>query len=285
MYGDQGPLEGTVFAHGPKDVLGYRSNGAPIYPIAGGSEPTLDNPQDGGNPAWGEFLGVVPEEYHEQVRPILEKWDKGVQDQFQKVHSEYEPWKDIIKSEYDPDTIKMATEMLGMLQQDPRSLYDSLGQHFGFTAEEVEELEQQAEENPEQGQGDFWDDPRIQELNRNQQVMAGLLQAQHQADLEKKEEAALERELEALKADVGDFDEDDLIRRMLTNDKLDVRGAYDQQQKHFDTIRNARPKPPRLVGGGSGSIPNGNVDVTKLSDKDRKALVVQTLLAARGEQT
>lgn len=286
MEPGQGSLEGTTpfeFKHLPTTILGYRKNGMPIYPIMGGDE--NDNPPGGGdNPAWSSFLGVIPEEYHEAVKPVLQEWDKGVQDRFQKVHSEYEPWKEIITSPYDPDTVKMATDMLGMLQTDPRSLYDALGENFGFATQDPEG-EVEDPENPEQGQtDDFWNDPRIQQLAANQERVNQILMGQFQQQLEQREEAALDQELTALREKVGDFDESDLIRRMLTDDKLTVESAYEAQIKDYDRIRNMRPTPPKLIGGGSGQIPAPNIDPGKMSRADTKNLIVQTLLASRGEQ-
>src|SRR5213592_3195837 len=75
--------------------------------------------QGGLNPAWTDLLNELPQELHSKVTPVLQTWDKGVQDRFNKVHSEYEPWKTITKSGVDPETAQFALNLLNSVNNQP----------------------------------------------------------------------------------------------------------------------------------------------------------------------
>lgn len=233
-----------------------------------------------GNPAWNDFLEYVPEDKRENVTPLLQQWDRGVQDKIQSVRSEFDPWNDIIKSGYDPETTKFAQEVLSVLQNNPRQLYDALADNYGFTVEAGGDDEDYSEDQDEPGQ----EDPRVAQLLQEQSIMKQILLAQHQKELELKEEEDLDRDLAALKEKVGDFDEGDIMRRMYVDNSLTPEKAYEQQIAYHDQIRRSRPSPPRIAGGGSGAIPNNKMDVKKLSDRETRDFVVQTLMQARDQE-
>src|SRR6187399_3584926 len=107
--------------------------------INNGTDNTGETGYDGGqaqgtgnNPAWNKFLEVVPQDLHEKVTPLLQKWDSGVQDRFNKVHSEYEPWKGLKESGVDPELAQFGVNLVSALQNDPQMVFKALQEHYGF---------------------------------------------------------------------------------------------------------------------------------------------------------
>src|SRR6185503_19536475 len=82
------------------------------------------------NPAWQPLMEVIPTQFASQVTPILQQWDKGVQDRFQTVQSTYAPYKDFVDQGVKPEEIQAARALMQALEADPRSFYDRMGQYY-----------------------------------------------------------------------------------------------------------------------------------------------------------
>src|SRR4051812_16507541 len=91
--------------------------------------------QQGNNPAWNEFLEVVPQELHQKVTPLLSKWDSGVQDMVQKVHSQYEPYKQFKDKGIAAEDLQSGIQILNALQNDPENTFKAIKAYYGFDAE------------------------------------------------------------------------------------------------------------------------------------------------------
>lgn len=233
-----------------------------------------------GNPAWNDFLEYVPEDKREAVTPLLQQWDRGVQEKIQKVHQEQEPWKPIVQSGVDPETVQFGIELLSTLQTDPRKVFDALAENYGWKiAEEV------ASSGGGSGQGQQITPEQLESLNpeqlaelaKRQDIVEQILIAQRQQQLVASEEAALDKALNDLREKHGDYDEEDVVRRLAVDDELTPEEAYNQSVAYATKIRSTRPVPPKIAGGGSGMIPTASVDVTKLSDKEAREFVTKTL--------
>jgi hypothetical protein len=78
-----------------------------------GSEPTApvtDTAVTAEEPAaspWAEYLEPLPESVRPLVEPAFKEWDAQVTKRFQSLHSEYEPYKQII-DDYEPDALAQA---------------------------------------------------------------------------------------------------------------------------------------------------------------------------------
>ena len=276
----QGPgCQGTGLPVYPGQIIGYVS-GKPVKVIAGGSEDAGAAGENSGNPAWNDFLEYVPEDKREAVTPLLQQWDRGVQEKIQKVHQEQEPWKPIVQSGVDPETVQFGIELLSTLQTDPRKVFDALAENYGWeVAKEVTSggggSGQGQEVTAEQLEG--LDPKQLAELAKRQDVTEQILLAQRQRELVAAEEAALDKALNDLRDKHGDYDEQDVVRRLAVDDELTPEEAYKASIAYADKIRSTRPVPPRIAGGGSGMIPAASVDVGKLTDKEMKKLVSDTL--------
>src|SRR5678815_523547 len=99
-----------------EETAGVEETSAPVGNDSAQGEST------GGNPAWQDILNVLPDSLHSTVKPALEKWDQGVQQRFQTVHSQYEPFKPFLDSGVDPQNINYALAILDKIENDPRSI-------------------------------------------------------------------------------------------------------------------------------------------------------------------
>lgn len=225
-----------------------------------------------GNPAWNEFLEAVPQEFHNKVTPVLEKWDKGVQERFQKVHSEYEPWKPILKTGVDPETTQFALNLLNTLNDNPELVHKAIGDYYKLG--DKAPVEQGQVEPVDQ------DDPykaKFEQLEQQANTMAQILLKQREEQVNAQADAELDQELAKLRKTYGEFDEEYILAKMTNG-----HSAEDAVKSYYQAVeRMAKSKMPRpLIMGGGGGVPGQNVDPRKLSDSGTKNLVVEMLKAA-----
>src|SRR5689334_15153195 len=86
--------------------------------------------QGGINPAFNPLLQELPQDLHEKILPHLKSWDEGVNNKLRSVQQQYEPWKNIIGAGVDPDTAQAGINMINMLEQNPKLLYDALRDYY-----------------------------------------------------------------------------------------------------------------------------------------------------------
>lgn len=238
---------------------------------------------DGGqgiNPAWNDLMSVIPEDIHNQVIPHLKNWDSGVQQKIQKVHSEWDDYKFLKDGEIAPDDTRMALGILRAVQEDPKSVYDSLAETFGFNESEP------PVETTDSGQGEaesFSLPPAIQQefdqLKQGYNAMAEILLQKKQQEEEAEQDANLQQELAALKAkNQGPFDENFVLTQMhMGHSAEDAISTYQSLVEKIRTEDN-RPKPPVLLGSSGGGVPGERkIDVTKLGPAETKNLVAKYL--------
>jgi hypothetical protein len=279
-------------------AIGIKKDGSYIWPVMGGDE-TIEPPVpgqaepliEGANPAWNDFLRYVPEDKRPEVVPFFQQRDKDVQERIQKVHSEYEPWKEFVKT-VDPETAQFAVEVLAKMQEDPRSVYDSLGEHFGWTNGNG------STEPPEPGQGssgtsqqigdpnfDLEQHPAFQQLAQRNEVLANIMLAQHRSQQEEAAEfeadAELDAEFEEAEKKYGKFDKqaEDFVEMFIIANDVSVDEAAQAYFKFIEGIGGNRRPPPRLHGGsGGGAVPTPKVNVKNMSDKEAKDMFAQMIM-------
>jgi len=233
--------------------------------------------QQGINPAWNDLLGVVPQELHSQVTPHLQNWDRNVQQRFEKVQSEYEPWKPVIGSGFNPEDAQFALNLLNALQSNPRDVYDRLGEYYKFN--NPDGLQGQGQGEPPTEDNPYAKD--IAELRQQNQQLAELMYQQRQAEMAQQADSQLDAELSALKQKYGDYNEKFVVAQMMAG-----TSAEEAVQQYFawrdQELQRNIPKP--LILGAGGSVPNGGIDPRKLDDKGTKSLIVDMLKAAQQQQ-
>ena len=236
----------------------------------------------GTNPAWNDFLEVVPSSLHSQVTPVLSKWDQGVQQKIQQVHSQYEPFKPFLEQGVQPDQLEYGLNLLNAIENNPQEVLKALQEFVGS-----EEQQGQEDQPPPDGSEDlpeFLQHPEIKKMQEMVNTMAHFLVQQRQTQQEAQESEELEQTLNSLREQHGDFDEEWVLSRYLNDDKMtDIEQAVQAYRELESSILAKQRQPgPKILGSG-GSVPNQDLDPKNLDDKGRRKLVEQ-LLQQRASQ-
>lgn len=216
---------------------------------------------------WNDFVSAFPEDKRGELGSKLKERI-----------SSYEPLKqyeDFHKSGVAPEQISNALNLYSIVENNPRQVYDLIGQSLGITPQQAKELvEDEIEENEEE-------DPRfakLSSLEKQVETMAAIMLAQNQQEqqsaAQQEADKQLETELSGLRKKFGDFDEEQVVMRML-HKGLSAEQAYQEYTQYEAKVRERRPA-PMLMGGG-GTVPNRAIDPTKLNTSDTKALVAQMM--------
>ena len=238
-----------------------------------------------GHPAWDEILSTVPPEFHHLITPTLEKWDSGVQKKIQDLHSQIDPYREIIE-DIDPEVVDMALKLAEAVQADPRAVYQQLAEAYGFDSSEqgVTEMENTMEDLFNDGS----ETAQLAAALAEQRSMLEQLQLERQAEVEAfaqaQEDAQLDELLDeyidALHEEYGDFNDDFVITLM--GNGLDGEEAV---QEFFSIVAEASgaqqqssesSSAPAVLGSG-GNIPSSAVDPSKLNPSQTSELVAQLL--------
>jgi hypothetical protein len=266
--------------------------GTPIESGAGeevqGNIPDQDN-SPGPNPAWNDVLSVLPEQFHSVVTPHFQKWDQSAQSQVEKANNslkEFEGFKPFAEHGITPDEIEQGLRLMFEINNNPQNVYQALGNAYNFGNSPGAGNAASAEDDDEGIDQSTIDPDILNKLNQHD----GLLQAVSQIvlnDAQAKQaataDAELNSELDKLREDHGDYDEDYVLTKMMNGmSGEDAVGAYKALVAQF------APKPfaPTLLGnnsGGGSGIPSNAIDPTKLSGPETRNLVAQMLAAAKNQ--
>jgi len=250
-----------------------------------GNEPAQGqdtNAGTGGNPAWQDILNVLPDSLHSVVRPALEKWDRGVQDRFQTVHSQYEPYKALLDAGIPAENVQYALAVLEKIENDPRSIYDALAEHNGWAEQQGQSEENDSEYEPE----NLPDDPRLLRAEQMSEAVAEYIMQQHEQQQADAEDDALNEHITALKTQHGIAEDDKTAEKFILG--LMVAGATAEQafEDYIALTSNVATRPrandgaPVVLGGGG--VPSTAINRDQIRDpKTRQSLVAQMLEQAQ----
>lgn len=224
----------------------------------------------GGHPAWDEYLKDIPEVFHPQVKPAFEKWDKN----FQKVQSEYEPYKEFIGT--DPNELQAALQVANLIRTNPKALYDNLGSRYGFNSnfdqgqsdEEDDSEDEYGYEYESEEESSIEDDPRFQELANKYAEMAQYIQRQQQEQQEQQQMAQVKQETEQAFSEIekglgrtlNDNERAEIVQRtVMLGDRnggnYDIREGYKDFAQFVNTVRSqprANDSAPDVLSGNGG---------------------------------
>lgn len=248
------------------------------------------------NPAWGDFLSVIPEGMHEMVKPHLREWDKGVNSRIEAVHGEYADFKPFKEAGVSRDVLEQAYGIYDAINTDPRRVYDILAETYGYNVanaavaasqQNTPQGQQNALAQSQQGEsaaeyelgqgGQF--NPEIVRLQQTVETMAQIMLAQNQTAENSRADAALDSELAAARAKHGDFDEQYVLAYMQNG------MSAEQAAQQFINARNEilashnRPQAPNVISG-AGALPSQQINPAGLSKKDTLSLVANLMKAA-----
>lgn len=255
-------------------------------PIEGGevqgTEVAETESSPGLNPAWGEALSAIPEQFHQTLTPHFEKWDQSAQQRIESVNGElskFADYKPFVENGVSAQDLEQGMQLMYQLNANPQAVYNALAEAYGFgPMTETESEEEEGEEIEAQN----FQDPRYDKLSEMVDTVAQVIVSQEQEKANARADAELDAEINALKEKHPNFDE----RYVLS---LVANGAtFEEAATQYESLvsnilqQNPRPFAPSVMGtsGGGTGLPSQAIDPVALSDKDRRALVAQMLNAA-----
>lgn len=227
---------------------------------------------------WNEFVSAFPEDKRAELGPRLKE-------RITAQTSQYEPlkqWEEFQKSGITPEHASTALNLFSIIENDPKQIYDTLGNYLGLTKAEtkeaIKEIKEIQEDNP--------NDPRIatmqQQIDTMTQILLSQRQMTAQEQLVAEQEATLKQEIDGIKQKYGnDVPEEEIVMRMLHKD-MSAEDAYQEYSNMVSEIRKRRPAP--MIMGSGGVVPNRTIDPTKLDSKQTKDLVAQMFDHANAER-
>lgn len=245
-----------------------------------GQQPEGEQPK-GYNPVWDEAWGEdTPEPIRERQKAIFEKWDRN----HRETEARYKPYAVFEQAGIAPDALEQALNIQQQIVNDPRGFWDSMGEMWGFSGEELQQaFEQQS------GAAVDPDDPMAQriaamearERQREQQIFEQQ-NAQQRANTVAYEEQKVAQDLASLVAMDPQVDQDAVVEWALKNATLgknpSVEVAYYELKKYEDNIlaRSQRTAPTVLGRGGASTFQQPtNTDPNKIpTDDERLAMAM-----------
>lgn len=219
------------------------------------------------NPAWDELYEVLPKSLHGMVKPVVEKWQSGVDSEFEKIA----PYRKFAEAGVNPQVIEASMELARQVASNPKAVYDELAERYGWqqasamvqkAVEDTEDALEDAEEsdlfdNDEEGSSEL--KALKAELDSLKSNLAEQEEYAYQAQLQDEIEASLA----SIKKEAGDVDEEAIVRRamLLADDYPDaeidqlINAAYEQYSGEVEKMRATVKKAPRVAGGNANKVP------------------------------
>lgn len=247
------------------------------------SEQTTSQPEVKQNPAWQPVLDVLPSSLHNVVAPTLKEWDRGVQERFREIHSQYEPYKayqQFVDAGVTPEAISQALGLIQAIEADPRSVWESMGSYYELTPAQQAAVQQAADSGVFD---DTYVDPtqqEIQTLRQGLEQLTQMLMGERQTAAEQQQMQAMEAELESMKAKYGEYNREFVLTQMAAG--LSTEDAVKSYMALVDEIKSQANKPnaPFVVGAGTGgvAVPKNPAQMTA---SERRAFVAEKLQQAQ----
>ena len=181
-----------------------------------------------------------------------------------------------IKQGVDPDQVNWAVNMLNMLEQNPREVYDRIGQYYQFNGQQQQDpANGQGQQNQQLQDQDPYAE-RFTAAERQLRLMTDYLVQQREQQAQAEADRWLDEQMAAAEKKYGKFDDKFVAAQMAGGMTID------QAVQAFQQLRQkwGAPPPPPLITGAGGGIANMNTDVRKMNDQDTHNLAVQMINSA-----
>lgn len=254
---------------------------SPEAPATSDTQPVAPegSPEIKTNPAWQPVLDVLPSSLHEIVAPTLKDWDRGVNEKFREIHSQYEPLKpfqEMIDSGVSIEDVQGAVQLMARLSEDPRAVYDAMTEYYQFgTGPVADAIDADAEVDP-------YADPNAQkvtELEQQIKQMQEQLEGRAQQETMQREEQELEESLAALEKSKGSFDREFVLTQMAAGATADQ--AVDSYLSLVEKIKTEARKPAAtVIGGGNGAVA-APPDTKSMKPDDRRRYIASMLQGSK----
>lgn len=248
----------------------------------------------GGNPAWDSLRSKLdPVSFH-NIQEDLKNFDKNAESRISSLNQQLKQYNELGS----PEELQNYAAIAQRLDTEPEVIYNALGEFLkqnGRLPQNEQELQDAVDEEEATNEsGDAPIDPRIAQLEQQQQQMQEFLAQQEQMRVQQEADAALEQEIGELKKAYPDFSEEDMQEVLMRAAfQLQSNGKTvklsDVAQEYVDKTVNrirAVPRPgdsaPRLLPT-SGGVPGGQQakPLGKLSRNDVQSLIASSLEQGR----
>ena len=259
-----------------------------VEEVPNGMESVVESTNEG-NPAWQELYDVLPEGFNKLVEPTLSKWDKSTQAKFQanaEAQKVYEPYQRFVDESIGSDQIDQALNIAQMIDSDPKAFMKQMQEYFGEEAVQDPAPKAPVETDTseygdyETKSFDLSTDPSFKKLQEQQDIIAGFLQKQVEAEESAKADVKLETQLTELTTKYGAFDEDYVFG--LAVNEVPLEDAVKRYHAMVETIR-TRPAAdanlPNILTPGGG-LPSEQINPADMDKKQRMAYMVNALTQA-----
>lgn len=233
------------------------------------------------NPAWQPILDALPTSLHEVISPTLKEWDKGVNERFREIHTQYEPYKEyqaILDAGIPMDDIATAMSLMQQIQDDPKSVWDTMNDYYKFQ----EAIQQETPQNTDEEYLGYVDpnEQKLTELENTVQQLTDLITSEREQAQLSEQEMVLDSVLEDLEQEYGPYDQEFVLTQMAAG--ADPETAVQAYLSLVDRIKTEsnRPQAPTVVGGGLGGVV-APLEIKDMSAQDRRGLVADMLRAAK----
>jgi len=249
--------------------------------------------ESGGNPAWDSLRSKLdPVSFH-SIQEDLKNFDKNAESRISSLNQQLKEYNELGS----PEQLQNYATIAQRLDTETEVIYNALGEFLkqnGRMPETEAELQDAVDEEEAFGTEEAPVDPRLAQLEQQQQQMQEFLAQQEQVRVQQEADSALEQEIGELKKAHPDFTEDD-VREVLMRAAFQLQSSgkagklSDVAQEYVDKTVNrirAVPRPgdsaPRLLPT-SGGVPAGQqaTPLGKMSRNDVQSLIASSLEQGR----
>ncbi len=247
----------------------------------------------GGNPAWDSLRSKLdPVSFH-SIQDDLKNFDKNAESRISSLNQQLKQYNELGS----PEQLQNYATIAQRLDTEPETIYNALGEFLkqnGRMPETEAELQTAVDDEEAFGTDEAPTDPRIAQLEQQQQQMQDFLAQQENVRVQQEADSALDQEINELKKAYTDFSEED-IKEVLMRAAFQLQSsgkptkladvAQEYVEKTVNRIR-AVPRPgdsaPRLLPT-SGGMPGGQqaTPLGKLSRNDVQSLIASSLEQGR----
>ena len=220
----------------------------------------------GGNPALSELYDVLPKSLHGMVEPVLNKWQAGIDQEFEK----FGPYRKFADAGVRPDVIEASMDLARQVSSNPKAVYDELAERYGWqqASAMVNQAIQDTEDAVDEADdldlfGDEEGNAELKAIKAELEGLKGYIATQEETVQQEQMGAEIEESLGFLKREYGDFDDEAVVRRamLLADDYPDaelgqlIGAAFEQYNEEIDKMRASVKRAPKVAGGNANKSP------------------------------
>ena len=248
----------------------------------------------GGNPAWDSLRSKLdPVSFH-SIQDELKTFDKNAESRISSLNQQLKQYNELGS----PEQLQNYAAIAQRLDTEPEVIYNALGEFLkqnGRLPETAQEMQDAVDEEEATSENTATPtDPRIAQLEQQQQMMQDFLAQQETMRVQQEADYVLEQEINELKSAHPEFSEDD-VREVLMRAAFQLQSngktakLSDVAQEYVDKTVNrirAVPRPgdsaPRLLPT-SGGMPGGQQakPLGQLSRDDVQNLIASSIQQGR----